>query len=203
MTVPTLTERRSRPASRIAWATARPVRGQPVRWPEEPVRLGSRSDACIARERPMTPPGDAPSGSLSVRNVREKARARAAALHRAGQLRLVTPAGAGDARRADLALVADRAPQGSEVLVVDDVDLLPAERARLEAPASRGGPFPGGPRLRSRVRASPRCFATCVAPACSLRRDQNGMSSSAEPPAAATGACCEVRRCPRERRSAA
>src|SRR5215208_7137327 len=46
-----------------------------------------------------------------------------------------TAAGAGHARRADLSLVADRATKRREILVVDDVDLLPAERARLEAPA--------------------------------------------------------------------
>src|SRR3712207_3878501 len=46
------------------------------------------------------------------------------------ELGLVAAACAGHARRADLALVADRAAQRGEVLVVDDVDLLPAERAR-------------------------------------------------------------------------
>src|SRR3712207_4560013 len=51
------------------------------------------------------------------------------------ELGLVAAACAGHARRADLALVADRAAQRGEVLVVDDVDLLPAERARLETPA--------------------------------------------------------------------
>src|SRR5918997_7184975 len=56
-------------------------------------------------------------------------------LDRGGELGLVAAAGAGHARGADLALVADRAAQRREVLVVDDVDLLPAERARLEAPA--------------------------------------------------------------------
>src|SRR5919108_6664971 len=56
-------------------------------------------------------------------------------LDRGGELGLVTAAGAGHARRADLPLVADRATERREVLVVDDVDLLPAERAWLDAPA--------------------------------------------------------------------
>ena len=69
-------------------------------------------------------------------------------------------AGAGHARRADLALVADRATQRREVLVVDDVDLLPAERAGLEAPATGRALAAAIPRLRSRVCVPPRCFAT-------------------------------------------
>src|SRR6266508_450985 len=74
------------------------------------------------------------SRRLPVRDVRQEAQL-ARPLDRDGELRLVTAAGAGNTRRADLALVADRAPQRREVLVIDDVDLLPAERAWLEAPA--------------------------------------------------------------------
>src|SRR3954449_8342116 len=58
------------------------------------------------------------------------------ALDRARQLRLVAAAGAGDAGGADLALVAHRAPQPCDVLVVDGVDLVPAVRTGLAAPAS-------------------------------------------------------------------
>src|SRR4051812_19953786 len=46
-------------------------------------------------------------------------------------------AGAGDASGSDLALLAHRAADRPEVLVVDDVDLVATERARLE-PASAG-----------------------------------------------------------------
>ena len=52
-----------------------------------------------------------------------------------GDLALVTPAGAGDAARLDLAAVAHEAAQGGDVLVVDLVDLLLAEGA---VAASRG-----------------------------------------------------------------
>src|SRR5918912_188025 len=61
----------------------------------------------------------------------------ARALDRDRELALVAPAGAGDPGRADLALLAHRAAQRAEVLVVDDVDLVPAELARL-APAAAG-----------------------------------------------------------------
>src|SRR5829696_4558761 len=52
------------------------------------------------------------------------------------ELGLVTAAGACHARGANLSLVTDRPAQRGEVLVIDDVDLLPAERAGLEAPAA-------------------------------------------------------------------
>src|ERR1051325_6015317 len=57
------------------------------------------------------------------------------ALHRAGELALVTPARPGDAGGADLALLAHGATQRAEVLVVHDVDLVAAEGARLPAAA--------------------------------------------------------------------
>src|SRR5207247_4757106 len=60
----------------------------------------------------------------------------AGALDRARQLRLVAAAGAGHARGADLALVAHRAPEPRDVLVVDGVDLVPAIWAGLATPAS-------------------------------------------------------------------
>src|SRR4051812_50222159 len=47
------------------------------------------------------------------------------------------PAGPGDTSGTDLALLAHSAAQRAEVLVVDDVDLVATERARLE-PASAG-----------------------------------------------------------------
>src|ERR671939_161392 len=62
----------------------------------------------------------------------------ARALDRDRELALVAPAGAGDPGRADLALLAHRAAQRAEVLVVHDVDLVAAELAWL-APAAPGG----------------------------------------------------------------
>src|SRR4051812_37154980 len=61
----------------------------------------------------------------------------AGALDRARQLDLVAPAGAGDPPGADLALLRDVLAQGRDVLVVDLLDLVPAERAGL-APAAAG-----------------------------------------------------------------
>src|ERR687893_1610557 len=84
-------------------------------------------------------------------------------LDREGELGLVAAACAGHARRADLALVADRAAQRGEVLVVDDVDLLPAERARLETPAR--GALAAGAALAVPRRCSTTCFrhlCSCV-----------------------------------------
>src|SRR5207253_1742230 len=60
------------------------------------------------------------------------------ALYRDRQLSLVTAARTRDASRADLALLAHRPAQRAEVLVVDDVDLVAAERARLEPAACSG-----------------------------------------------------------------
>src|SRR4051794_26888292 len=54
------------------------------------------------------------------------------ALDGAGELNLMASAGARDASGADLALLAHRAADRPEVLVVDDVDLVATERARLE-----------------------------------------------------------------------
>jgi hypothetical protein len=47
------------------------------------------------------------------------------------QLALVTGATAGDAPRNDLAALADEAPQTSDVLEVDEIDLVDAELADL------------------------------------------------------------------------
>src|SRR5438270_7975529 len=58
------------------------------------------------------------------------------ALYRLGQLALVAAAGSGDARGADLPLLAHRPAKRGEVLVVDNVDLVPAELARLAAAAA-------------------------------------------------------------------
>src|SRR3954454_12965969 len=63
------------------------------------------------------------------------------ALDRTRELTLVAAAVAGDAGRADLALLAHGAAKRREVLVVDDVDLVLAEVARLApAPARRALP---------------------------------------------------------------
>src|SRR5215208_101011 len=50
----------------------------------------------------------------------------------------MTAAAAGDASGADLALLGELAPYSGEILVIDDVDLVPAIRAGL-APACAGG----------------------------------------------------------------
>src|SRR4051812_47505435 len=57
----------------------------------------------------------------------------AGALDGAGDLVLVTPARARDAARADLPAVGHELAQEPDVLVVDLVDLVPAEGARLAA----------------------------------------------------------------------
>src|SRR5215208_4031181 len=115
-----------------------------------------------------------------VRDVRQESHF-ACPLDRGGELGLVTTAGAGDSRRANLALVADRPAQRCEVLVVDDVDLVPAERARLEPPGS------GCPSAAALAVTSGGCSTLLrhvFLPAYSLLRGQNGMSSS-DPPALA------------------
>src|SRR5204862_6456725 len=71
----------------------------------------------------------------SVRYVGQQAEL-PGALYRLRQLALVAAAAARDASRADLALLAHGAAQRAEVLVVDDVDLVTAERTRLEPPAT-------------------------------------------------------------------
>src|SRR5215211_1453729 len=120
----------------------------------------------------------------SVGDVGEEAQL-ARAFHGGGELGLVAAASARDARRADLPLVADGSPQRPQVLVVDGVDLVPAERAGLAAPAS-GRPL-GAPTAPVPGRGSSTLLRQFSAPAYSLRRGQNGMSSS-DPPAP-TGAC--------------
>src|SRR5262249_44796552 len=70
---------------------------------------------------------------VDVGQQRELARA----LDRAGDLDLVAAAGAGDAARADLALLGDELAQGRDVLVVDLLDLVAALLARLAPPAPR------------------------------------------------------------------
>src|ERR687895_729665 len=72
---------------------------------------------------------------LAVGDVRQEAQF-PRALDGAGELDLVPAAGASDASGADLALLAHRAAQRAEVLVVHDVDLVATERARLEAGAT-------------------------------------------------------------------
>src|SRR4051794_34694762 len=85
------------------------------------------------RRSPRTPQSEGLQGS-SVRDVREQTQL-PRPLHCLGQLALMAPAGSRDAGGADLALLAHGAAQCAEVLVVDDVDLVPAERARLPTPA--------------------------------------------------------------------
>src|SRR4051794_27643002 len=70
-------------------------------------------------------------------DVREQAEL-AGALDGAGELALMAAAAAGHASGADLALLGELAANATEVLVVDDVDLVPAIRAGL-APACAGG----------------------------------------------------------------
>jgi hypothetical protein len=84
----------------------------------------------------MTPPGEGLQPS-TLRDVREEAKF-PGALHRTSELALVAPAAPGDAGGADLALLAHGAAQGAEVLVVDDVDLVATESARLPATAGPG-----------------------------------------------------------------
>src|SRR4051812_7375597 len=65
----------------------------------------------------------------------------ARALHRAGDLRLVATARAGDAARADLPLLGDELAQGRDVLVVDLLDLVATVLAGLAAPAAGAAPL--------------------------------------------------------------
>src|SRR2546423_15649038 len=58
------------------------------------------------------------------------------ALYGLRQLALVAAAGSGDARGTDLPLLAHRPAKRGEVLVVDNVDLVPAELAWLAAAAT-------------------------------------------------------------------
>src|SRR4051794_20858271 len=108
---------------------------------------------------------------LPVRDVREQAEL-ASTLDGDRELALVAPAVAGDTGRADLALLAHSPPQRSEVLVVDDVDLVAAELARL-APAAATLALLVTPATLGRGPATLLRHAKS-----SLRLSQNGMSSS-------------------------
>src|SRR5262249_2506991 len=70
-----------------------------------------------------------PSVEIGVWQQRQEA----SALHRRRQLPLVMRARAGDARRDDLAVLADEVLQQVDVLVVDPLDLLRREAAELAA----------------------------------------------------------------------
>src|SRR3954462_6972589 len=144
-----------------------------MRKPSSPRTQGRRR--APARRGPRTPECDGLQPS-SVRDVRKEAKL-AGALHGDRELLLVPPAGARDASRADLALLAHRAAQRAEVLVVDDVDLVAAELAGLAPAASR----------RTLLVTPARCLlpATCLCHAAALLpvRSQNGMSSSPALPA--------------------
>jgi hypothetical protein len=78
----------------------------------------------------------------------------AGALDGADELALVTATAAGHASRTDLALLRELAADAAEVLVVDDVDLVPAIRAGL-APACAG-------RSLSITAAPAACAAGCL-----------------------------------------
>src|SRR5260370_38423908 len=75
-------------------------------------------------------------------------RDRAGALERRGQRPLVAGAGPGDAPREDLAPGADEAAKARDLLVVDVVDLLDAERAYLSVRALRSPRTPSFTRTR-------------------------------------------------------
>src|SRR4051794_3800659 len=146
-----------------------------MRKPSRPRTQGRRR--ALARRAPRTPGCDGLQPS-SVRDVRQEPEL-ASALDRDRELLLVPAAGAGDAGGADLALLAHRAAQHAEVLVIDDVDLVTAELAWLAPAASRWA-----------LLVTPaRCLlpTTCFCHANSLLpvRSQNGMSSSPELPAGA------------------
>src|SRR5262249_22000254 len=69
----------------------------------------------------------AASVEIGVRQQRQEPRA----LHRVGELTLVVRARAGDARRNDLAVLADEVLEQVDVLVVDPLHLLGREAAEL------------------------------------------------------------------------
>src|SRR3954469_11852074 len=104
-----------------------------MRKPSIPRTQGRRR--ALARRGPRTPECDGLQLS-SIGDVRKEPEL-AGALDRDRELLLVPAAGARDASRADLALLAHRAAQHAEVLVVDDLDLVTAELARLAPAASR------------------------------------------------------------------
>src|SRR3954468_15489368 len=139
-----------------------------MRKPSSPRTQGRRR--ALARRGPRTPECDALQPS-SVGHVGQQAelagavdrdrRRRAGGLCGApAELLLVPTAGASDASRANLALLAHRAAQRAEVLVVDDIDLVAAELARLAPAASRW----------TLLVTPTRCLlpATCFCHACSL-----------------------------------
>src|SRR4051812_45515943 len=76
--------------------------------------------------------------AAALADVRQE-RQLAGALHRAGDLVLVAPAGAGDAARADLAAVRDELAEADDVLVVDELDLDAAVLAGLAPAAASSG----------------------------------------------------------------
>src|SRR3954463_6163125 len=139
-----------------------------MRKPSSPRTQGRRR--ALARRGPRTPECEGLQPS-SVRDVGQEAKL-AGALDGDRELLLVPAAGACDAGRADLALLAHRATERAEVLVVDHVDLVSAELAGLAPAAARWA-----------LLVTPaRCLlpATCFCHANSLLpvRSQNGMSSS-------------------------
>src|SRR3954468_13538444 len=83
-------------------------------------------------------------------------------LHGESKLALMAPAGPRDAGGADLALLAHGAAEGAEILVVDDVDLVPAEGARL--------PTPSGARALTAVAPARLLPAVATTLFCHLRR---------------------------------
>src|SRR3954451_24150976 len=107
---------------RIAWAIPTTSR---LRKPSSPGTQDQRR--APARRGPRTPECDGWQSS-AIRYVREEPQLERT-LDRDRELALVPTAASGDASRADLALLAHGPAQRSEVLVVDDVDLVLAERA--------------------------------------------------------------------------
>src|SRR3954452_5756784 len=79
----------------------------------------------------------AASVQVGVRQQRQIARA----LHRVGELTLVMRARTGDARRDDLAVLADEVLEQVDVLVVDPLHLLRGEAAELAPLEQRLGTF--------------------------------------------------------------
>src|SRR3954451_5011319 len=77
----------------------------------------------------------APAALADVRQQRQLSRA----LDRAGDLVLVAPARAGDAARADLAAIGHELAQRGDVLVIDELHLVAAVRARLAPSAGASG----------------------------------------------------------------
>src|SRR3954452_4531345 len=84
----------------------------------------------------VAPSAAAPRALLAgVGDVRQE-RQLAGALHGRRDLVLVTPAGAGDAPRPDLAALRDELAQRVDVLVVDELDLVAAVLALLATAAA-------------------------------------------------------------------